>query len=152
MSLKMILSVNGQQVEKCAKDIMLNLGTSYPAIVLDPDHESMGFWENQLSATLVALPNNPNDVNVATDYLKKLIALDEIDFILFTIPIASPFITDMANELGTHHPKIAMLIPHGYPVSFPLRLDSRLFFYKISGESITLFEKYYIRFPKAFKV
>ena len=141
--------MNGQQVEKFAEDVMLNLGTSYAAIVLDPDHESMWFWENQLSATLVAHPNNPNDVNVATDYLKKLIALDEIDFILFTIPIASPFITDMANELGTLHPKIAMLIPHEYPVSFPLRLDSRLFFYKISGKSITLFEKYYIRFLKA---
>ena len=147
-----ILPVNGQQVQKCAEDVMLNLGTSYPAIVLDPDHESTWFWGNQQSATLVALPNNPNDVKIATDHLKKLIALDEIDFILFTIPIASPFITNMANELGTLHPKIAMLMPHGYPVSFPLRLDSRLFFYKISGRSITLFEKYYIRFPNVLNV
>ena len=144
--------MNGQQVEKFAEDAMLNLGTSYPAIVFDPEYKSTWFFINQQSAMHVALPNNPNDVNVATDYLKKLIALDEIDFILFTIPIASPFITNMANELGTLHPKIAMLMPHGYPVSFPLRLDSRLFFYKISGKSITLFEKYYIRFPNVLNV
>ena len=130
---------------------MLNLGTSYPAIVLDPDHKSTWFWENQQSATIVALPNNKDDVDIAIDHLKKLIALDEIDFILFTIPIASPLIIYMANELGTHHPKIAILIPHGYCVSFPLRLDSRLFFYKISGKSITLFEKYYIRLTNVLK-
>ena len=147
-----MLTVNGQQVEQFARDVMLNLGTFYPAIVLDPDHKSTWFWVNQQSATLVALPNNKDDVNVALENLKKLIAFDEIDFILFTIPIASPFITNMANELGTLHPKIAMLMPHGYPVSFPLRLDSRLFFYKISGRSITLFEKYYIRFPNVLNV
>ena len=140
--------MNGQQVENFARDVMLNLGTSYPAIVLDPDHESTWFWVNLQSATFVALPNNPNDVKVAKDYLRKLIALDEIDFILFTNQIESPFITDMANELGMLHPKIAILIPHGNLVSFPLRLDSRLFFYEISGESITLYERYYIRLQK----
>ena len=145
VSMASILPVSGQKLEQFSLDVMLSLGTTNPAIIHDPDQKLMWPWSSHLSATLVAAPNDPNDAKISIDQLNNLISLDEIDFILFTTPIASQLITVMANELGTHNPKIAMLMPHGYPVSFPLRLDSRLFIYKISGGSATLFEKYYIR-------
>ena len=148
VSMATILPVSGQHLESFAQDVMLSLGTTNPAIILDPDQKSMWSWENQQSATLVAVPNEPNDANVIIDHLNNLIALDEIDFIIFTAPILSQLITVMTNKIGTINPKIALLMPYGYPVSFPLRLDSRLFIYKFSGGSAALFEKYYIRLDK----
>ena len=146
----MILPVAGheQELAQFAQDFMQSLGTTNPAIILDPDQMSMTSWANQQSASILAVPTALNDANVSIYHLNNLISLDEINLIMFTIPIASQLIKFMANELGTLNPKTPILIPHGYPVSFPLRLDSRLFIYKISGRRATLFEKYNIRLNK----
>ena len=146
----MILTVAGheQELARFAQDFMQNLGTTNPAIILDPDQMSMTSWANQQSSSILAVPTALSDANVSICHLNNLISLDEINLIMFTIPIATQLITFMVNELGTLNPKTPILIPHGYPVSFPLRLDSRLFIYKISGRSATLFEKYNIRLNK----
>ena len=63
--------------------------------------------------------------------------------------VAARFVDDikgtLVDRIGSLWPTVTMLIPHEYPTSFPLRLDSRLFSYKISGQSIALFEKFHIR-------
>ena len=92
------------------------------------------------------------DAEDVIDHLHNLITADEIDFVLFMMQNASEILTMVAEELGELHPKIVMLMPMQYPVSYPIRLDSRLFLYKTSEESITLFEKYYIRFPNVLNV
>ena len=127
---------------------MLNLGVTNPAVVLNQDQISKWTWSDHQSATLVGVPDNTNDGDIAVEHLHNLISADEIDFVFFMSPITSELLTMIADELGTLNSKVAMLLPQEYPVSYPLRLDSRLFLYKTSGESITLFEKYYIRFDQ----
>ena len=70
---------------------------------------------------------------------------DEVDFIFFMAPIEKEHVSGLVDEIGSLWPTVTMLVPHEYPTSFPLRLDSRLFFYKISGPSVALFEKFHIR-------
>ena len=141
-----LLPACGLQLEKFSEGVMLSLGATNPAILLNQDQ--MWSWGHQQSAALVGVPDIPDDAEFIIDHLNNLISEDEIDFIFFMSPIPSEFITLVANELGTLNSKLIMLIPHEYPVSYPLRLDSRLFLYKIYGGSITLFEKYYIRLDK----
>ena len=139
---------HGQQLETFAQDVMLNLGATNPAILLHQDQKLKWSWGNQQSVALVGVPDDPGDAGNIIDHLDTLISTDEIDFVFFMSPIASELLTMVADELGTLNSKVAMLLPQEYPVSYPLRLDSRLFLYKTSGESITLFEKYYIRFDQ----
>ena len=51
--------------------------------------------------------------------------------------------------------KVNVFIPHGKPHGLNLRLDTRLYMYKVTvgwhlgdGDSVTLFENYYIRQAK----
>ena len=141
----MLVYSNGQRLEKFAQALMQNLGSTNPAIILNKDDNPAWSWNHLNSATLVGVPNSQADAEDIIDHLHNLITADEIDFVLFMTPNSSEILTMVAEEIGELHPKIVMLMPMEYPVSHPLRLDSRLFLYKTSEESITLFEKYYIR-------
>ena len=127
---------------------MQNLGSTNPAIILSKDDYPAWSSDHHNSVTLLGVPYSQTDAEDIIDHLHDLVTADEIDFVLFMTPNASEVLTMVAEELGELHPKIVMLMPMEYPVSYPLRLDSRLFLYKTSEESITLFEKYYIRYGK----
>ena len=141
----LLANSHGQRLETFAQALMQNLGSTNPAIILSKDDYPAWSMDHHNSVTLVGVPYIQADAEDVIDHLHNLITADEIDFVLFMTPNASEILTMVAEELGELHPKIVMLMPMQYPVSYPLRLDSRLFLYKTSEESITLFEKYYIR-------
>ena len=147
-SFLVIYPARGKQLEKFAHDVMLSFGVSNAAIVIN--HDQMWSWENQQSAAIIWVPDIQDDARSMIGHLSDKISADEIDFIFFMSPNSSELVTLVADELGTINSKVVMLMPQGYSVSYILKLDSRLFFYKIYGISITLFEKYCIRFGQKY--
>ena len=138
--------VKGEQLEQFAKALMLNLDKTKPALVFDLEQNHQWMWTSwQTASTLIAATNDLVEIESITINLKWLLDQDEIDFLFFVDPIAEGFATNLSEKLGRIRPKVAMVIPYGYATTLPLRLDSRIFFYKISGMSVTVFEKYLIR-------
>ena len=93
-----LLPASGLQLEKFAQGVMLSLGATNPAIILN--QEQMWSWGNQLSAALVGVPDIQDDAEFIIDHLNNLISADEIDFICFMSAIPSEFMTLVANEEG----------------------------------------------------
>ena len=125
---------------------MHNLDKTKPAFVMDLEQNPQWMWTSwQISSAFIAATNDLKEIESITMTLKWLLDQDEIDFLFFVDPIAEGFATILSEKLGRIRPKIAMMIPYGYATNLPLRLDSRIFFYKISSMSVTVFEKYLIR-------
>ena len=140
--------VNGQELDKFAREVLGSFGYTRPAFVLDPDQPSespVSPWANWPKSTLVATKGNPEEAAIIIGQINILINAGEINVIFFVSPIERGVIDNLANKIGKIHPKMPMIIPHGNAVSFSLRLDSRLFFYKTSDKQIKLSEMYSIR-------
>ena len=137
--------VRGKQLEHFAQALMLNLGNTNPALVLDLEQNPEWSWTSLQTTTIIAATNDPNEIKTIITNITLLLDEDEIDFVFFVNPIEEQLVSTLAEELGRLRPKVTMLIPFGYKISYPMRLDSRLFFYKLSGKSVTVFEKYFIR-------
>ena len=132
-------------MEHFAQALMLNLGNTNPALVLDMEQNPEWSWTSLQTTAIIAATNDPKEIKTITTNITLLLDEDEIDFVFFVNPIKEEFVRTLAEELGRLRPKVTMVIPFGYQISYPMRLDSRLFFYKLSGKSVTVFEKYFIR-------
>ena len=134
--------VHVQQTEEFAQAVMHSLGNTNPAVILDLDQTPPWEWNGWQSSVLIPATA---DLHEIVSSLKKLVELDEVDFIFFMTPMGQEQVKALIDKIGSLWPTTTMLIPQDYHVSYPLRLDSRLFTYKISGPSVVLFEKYQIR-------
>ena len=121
---------------------MHSLGNTNPAVILDLDQTPPWEWNGWQSSVIIPATA---DLSEIVCNLKKLVELDEVDFIFFMTPMGQEQVKALVDKIGSLWPTTTMLIPQDYHVSYPLRLDSRLFTYKISGPSVVLFEKYQIR-------
>ena len=138
-----------RMMDEFARSVMLNLGNTNPAFILDPEQNPTWTrtwtWSGWQSSVVIPATTDPNEIVSIIINLDNLLRMDELDFIFFVTPIKTEHVSGLVDKIGSLWPTITMLVPHEYPVSFPLRLDSRLFFYKISGQSIALFETFHIR-------
>ena len=141
--------VHGQQMDEFARAVMLSLGNTNPAFVLDPEQNptwartwTQSGWQNSV---IIPAVTDPEEVETIISNLDNLLRMDEIDFIFFMTPIEPEHVSGFVDKIGSLWPTASMLVPYEYPTSFPLQLDSRLFFYKTSESSVALFEKFHIR-------
>ena len=80
------------------------------------------------------------------DHLNGLIEAELVDLVFFLDPLPAKLISDVTAGLEKISlRKINVFIPRGKPHGLKMRLDTRLYMYKADGESVTLFESYYIR-------
>ena len=135
--------VHCQLMDELGRAMMLSLGHTNPALIID--QEVNPAWSSWQSSVIIPATSDQDDIEMVVSNLERLLRMDEIDFIFFMTPTETKHFSSLVDRIGSLWPTITMLLPHEYPVSYPLRLDSRLFFYKISGPSVALFEKYQIR-------
>ena len=134
--------VHVHQIEKFAQAVMHSVGNTNPAVILDLEQKSPWEWNGWQPSVIIPATA---DLSEIVSNLKMLVELDEIDFIFFMTPMEQEQAMTLVDQIGTLWPTTTMLIPQEYHVSYSLRLDSRLFSYEISGQSVALFEKYQIR-------
>ena len=130
-------------MDTLGREVMLSLGNTNPAVIIDPEVNPT--WSSWQSAVIIPATSDQDDIEMVVSNLERLLRMDEIDFIFFMAPEETKHFSSLVDKIGSLWPTVTMLLPYEYPVSYPLRLDSRLFFYKISGPSVALFEKYQIR-------
>ena len=135
--------VYGQQMDELGRAMMLSLGHTNPALIID--QEVNPAWNSWQPSVIIPATSDQDDIEMVVGNLERLLRMDEIDFIFFMTPTEARHFNSLVDKIGSLWPTVTMLIPFEYPVSYPLRLDSRLFSYKISGPSVALFEKYQIR-------
>ena len=123
---------------------MPGLPSTRPVIIMDPDEHSIWEWAGQHLTSVI--DGQREDTATIVDHLNELIDADLLDLILFLDPLPAKLIADVTKGLeNISLRKVNVFIPHGKPHGLKLRLDTRLYMYKVDGESVTLFESYYIR-------
>ena len=138
-----------EQIYEFATAMMSSLGNTNPAFIVDLEQNPIWAtaWTLNWRETAIFIPaaTDHEDINAIICNLDNLLHMDEVDFIVLMTTIEQEQVSTLVDKIGSVWPTITMLIPQQFQTAFPLRLDSRLFSYKISGSSIVLFEKFHIR-------
>ena len=85
-----------------------------------------------------------------TEQLRILMDADDLDAIFFLSPGQAGLIKHVTDALGIFRSKVNVIIPHGDSEGLDLRLDSRLYLFRLNtrhlgDDSVTMFESYQIR-------
>ena len=90
------------------------------------------------------------DAATIVNLLNEMIEEELTDLIFFLEPLPAKLILDVTSSLeNINLRKVNVFIPHGKPHGLNLRLDTRLYMYKVGDEEgVSLFESYYIRQAK----
>ena len=82
---------------------------------------------------------------------------DDLDAIFFLSPGQAGLIKHVTDALGIFRSKVNVIIPHGDSEGLDLRLDSRLYLFRLNtghlgDDRVTMFESYQIRYSSNQKV
>ena len=128
------------------RDLMPGLPSTKPVIIMDPDQHAVREWTGRQHFTTV-IDAQREEAATIVDHLNGLIEAELLDLVFFLDPLPAKLISEVTKGLeNISLRKVNVFIPHGEPHGLKLRLDTRLYMYKVEGEeSVTLFESYYIR-------
>ena len=135
-------------MEHFSKDLMRVLANSEPVLILNPDEQDMlSIWAHCQTVTLVSATGLREESEMIINQLRPLIEEGNVDYIFFGAGSSDDeLIATIVNSLRLlMDKKITVVIPLGYSDGLEMRLDSRLFLYKLSSNEITVYESYKIR-------
>ena len=135
------------QMESFVEDMMESVASTRPAILFDPDKESMSKWgHGRRSSALISATGDPEETVMITEHLRYLIKNDDLDSIFVLNLGLNELIKNITESLGILKSKIHLVLPHGDSTGLQPRLDSRLYLYTTTSETdIILYENYKIR-------
>ena len=113
---------------------------------MDPDHGSLWEWATYSMHLTTVIDGQRETASKIVDHLNNLIEEELVDLIFFMEPLPAKMITEVTYGLeNINLRKVNVFIPQGVHHGLKLRLDTRLFMYRVDGEVVNLFESYYIR-------
>ena len=142
-----LLSANAQQTTGVfLTDLMPRLASTGPALIMDPDHGSLWEWATYSMHLTAVVDGQREAASKIVDHLNSLIEEELVDLIFFMEPLPAKLVSDVTGGLkNINLRKVNVFVPQGAPHGLKLRLDTRLYMYRVDGEVVNLFESYYIR-------
>ena len=134
------------KIESFVEGVMASIASTQPAFILDPDNEPISKWNGKQFNAFICATGDDKESSIINEHIRSLINNDNVDSIFFLKFGQSKLIKNVTETLGILKSKINMIIPYEDSSDLQLRLNSRLYLYKICLPNITLYESYRIRY------